>query len=171
MDTSINVTIILMASTQGLVPIGYISWCPNEHFCPTYLTKEKYELEENLKILWFILSSKNETQKGMGQQTQGHTVSSETKIDSNSSHLTLRPCSFLCSILCCPRLTQTHVKLWPGPWKISLLYLYFSLHCSSWLLAVQSEYTSFRHTYRGRNYHGFARRHPWTSDPSLNNKS
>ena len=122
MDTSINVTIILMASTQGLVPIGYISWCPNEHFCPTYLTKEKYELEENLKILWFILSSKNETQKGMGQQTQGHTVSSETKIDSNSSHLTLRPCSFLCFILRCPRLTQTHVKLWPGPWKISLLY-------------------------------------------------
>lgn len=122
MGTSINVTIILMASTQGLVPLGYISWCPNEHFCPTYLTKEKYELKENLKILWFILSSKNETQKGMRQQTQGHTVSSKTKIDSNSSHLTLRPCSFLCFIPRCPRLAQTHVKLWPRPWKISLLY-------------------------------------------------
>lgn len=122
MDTSVNVTIILMASTQGLVPTVYTSWCPNEHFCPTYLTKEEYALEENLEILWFILSRKNETQKGVGQQTQVYTVSSEAKIDCNSSLLTLRPCSFLCFIPRCPRLTQTHVKLWPGTWEISLLY-------------------------------------------------
>lgn len=122
MGTSGNVTIIFMASTQGLVPTVYVSWCPNEHFCPTYLTKEKYELEENLEILWFILSRKNETQKGVGQHTQVHMVSSEAKIDSNSSLLSLRPCSFLCFIPRCPRLTQTHVKLWPGTWKISLLY-------------------------------------------------
>ena len=122
MDTSVNVTISLMASTQGLVPKVYISWCPNEHFCPTYLTKEAYELEENLEILWFILSRKNETQKGVGQQTQVHTVSSEAKTDCNSSLLTLRPRSFLCFIPRCPRLTQTHVKLWPGSWEISLLY-------------------------------------------------
>lgn len=91
-------------------------------FLPNIPHKRGYALEENLEILWFILSRKNETQKGVGQQTQVYTVSSEAKIDCNSSLLTLRPRFFLCFTPRCPRLTQTHVKLCPGTWEISLLY-------------------------------------------------
>lgn len=137
-------TLILIARALDMVPTEYFSWCSNGHFCSTIPPKiERPSWKRTWRVSISLCWWRTETQEG-GLTNPGP-PSSETEVDPASTANVLASLVIHC--------------LWPykpAAWSLEAFALVHS---------------SFRHVRqeKKKNYHRFARRHSWTSDPHFKN--